>query len=390
MRGLRLLVVGLLVSVASSAWAQDATVIGTVMDSTGGVLPGVAVTAVHQATGNSFQSVTDGQGGFRLIVRTGEFRITAELQGFSTVTRVLELLVGQRVTVNFQMAPSTIQESVTVTGEAPLIDPSKSTLATNISPQQLQDLPVNGRNWQDLIMLAAGSRQNSANENLGLQIGQYQLNVDGLRVTQQMAAGSFGQQHYSEDAIAEFEYVANRFDATQGGSAGVQVNAITKSGTNAFAGTFSSFFRNDALIAKDFITKRVTPYSDNQFSVTYGGPIRRDRMHFFGNFEYEREPQTYTHTSPYPSFNLDLTGTRTERKGGGRLDTQFSPRTRLTTRGTRYINATPYDPAYTGGATRHPSSTITTTKWGVDLSSNLTHVFSNEIVNEIVGGWSGF
>src|SRR5262245_36951385 len=107
----------------SLAHAQEAILSGTVSDTTGGVLPGVVVRAVHVATGNSFETVTDERGAYRVPVRVGTYRLTAELQGFSTVTREgLELLVGQTATVNLQLAPSTLQESVTVTGEAPLIE----------------------------------------------------------------------------------------------------------------------------------------------------------------------------------------------------------------------------------------------------------------------------
>src|SRR5688572_28532568 len=109
--------------------AQESTFSGTVSDSTGGVLPGVTVTVLHDASGNSFLGVTDERGVFRIAVRAGVYRITAELPGFATITRAgLELLVGQAVTANLQMSPSSIEESVTVTGEAPLINISSSSI----------------------------------------------------------------------------------------------------------------------------------------------------------------------------------------------------------------------------------------------------------------------
>ena len=144
--------------------AQEAAVGGTVLDSTGGVLPGVTVTAVHEATGNVFTTVTDERGAFRLPVRVGIHRISAELPGFATVTRSIDLLVGQQAVVTLQMAPSTVQETVTVTGEAPLIDVTGSTLGGNIDPRQMQELPVNGRNWQDLAILAPGMKANAVKD----------------------------------------------------------------------------------------------------------------------------------------------------------------------------------------------------------------------------------
>src|SRR5437660_8691207 len=122
-------------------FAQEATVTGTVVDQTGGVLPGVAVTALHEATGNTFVAITDERGVYRLPVRVGTYRITMELQGFANVAERFEALVGQTLTLNAQMKPSTVQESVTVTGEAPLIQTTSSTLAGNIDPRQTRDLP---------------------------------------------------------------------------------------------------------------------------------------------------------------------------------------------------------------------------------------------------------
>jgi hypothetical protein len=116
------------------AYAQEATLSGTVTDTTGGVLPGVTVTAVHEASGNTFEGVTDERGVFQIPLRTGAYRITAQLQGFAVITRSgLELLVGQQAVVNLQLSPSTVQESVTVTGEAPLVTTTQSSQASNTS-----------------------------------------------------------------------------------------------------------------------------------------------------------------------------------------------------------------------------------------------------------------
>jgi hypothetical protein len=384
-----LLAIAAMAAIPLDACAQEATVSGSVADLTGGVLPGVTITATHEATGNTFLAVTDERGAFRMPVRTGAMILTAELPGFGTITRRLDLLVGQQVAVPIVMAPETLQERVVVSGDAPLIDTASSSLGSNIDRRQMQELPVNGRNWVDLTMLAPGARQNASTDELGTAIGTFQFNVDGLRVTQNQTAG-FGQPHYSRDAISEFEFVSNRFDASQGGSSGVMVNAITKSGTNIYAGTFSGYFRDDKLVAKDFVQNRVLPYQDQQFSTTFGGPFRKDRIHFFANYEYEREPQTFSHSSPYPAFNFDLTGTRTEKKGVGRLDFQISPQLRLNVRGNKFVGWFPYDSRYTGGATRHPSSAIQTLRHSNDLSSSLTQVIGTSMVNEARAGYSGF
>ena len=133
----RVLLVSLVLLLPTGAYAQEATFAGAVADSTGGVLPGVTITAVHEASGNTFTAVTDERGEFRLPVRVGNYRITAELAGFTTVTRAVQILIGQTLPVPLQMSPSAVQETVTVTGEAPLVDTTGSTIGANIDPRQI-------------------------------------------------------------------------------------------------------------------------------------------------------------------------------------------------------------------------------------------------------------
>lgn len=384
-----LFTLSILLTLPVAVLAQEATLTGTISDSTGGVLPGVTVTATHEATGNTFVAVTDQAGSFRLPVRTGVHRITAELVGFATVTRSVDLLVRQTAVLNLQMSPSTVQESVTVTGEAPLVDTVSSTVGSNVDPRQMQDLPLNGRNWIDLTMLAPGARQNTSGDTPMGGAGNFQLNIDGQEVTNNMVQ-SFGQPKFSRDSIAEFEFVSNRFDASQGRSMGVQVNAITKSGTNNPSGSFSGYFRDDAFIAKDFVQNRVLPYQDQQLSVTFGGPIKRDRIHYFANFEYEHNPVTYSHSSQWSSFNFDQKSNNTEKKGGVRLDFQFTAQTRLTFRGNWARVHLPLDPRYSGGATRHPSTGIEVGRQNDNITVNLTQVLGTKAINELKGGYSGY
>ena len=235
----RFLFVSSILAFPIAASAQEATLTGTVTDSSDAVLPGVSVTAVHEDTGNTFVGVTDERGAYRIPVRIGAYRVTAELQGFATLTRTgLNLLVGQVVAVSLQLGPSSVQETVSVTAEAPLLDVSTSTLASNVDPRQMSELPVNGRDWTSLALLAPGNRTNAAGTGTPVQdraagrdLREFQLNLDGQQVTGQLGPG--GQPRFSRDSIAEFQFISNRFDATQGRSTGVQVNAITKSGTKA-------------------------------------------------------------------------------------------------------------------------------------------------------------
>ena len=371
------------------ARAQEATVNGTVTDSTGGVLPGVTIKAVNEASGNSFEAVTDARGAYRLAVRIGGYQITATLVGFGTVSRSLELLVGQTTVVDLRLAPSTVQESVTVTGEAPLISTTTSSVSGNIDPKQMSELPVLGRNWMSLVLLAPGNRTNTqgavpVQDRHAGDVREFELNVDGQQVTAVLGTGN--QPRYSKDSIAEFQFISNRFDATQGRSSGVQVNAITKSGTNRASGTFVGNFRDSKFNKPDPVLHKVLPYSDQQWSWTIGGPIRKDKVHFFGNLDYERQPLTSIWNTPYPAFNISLTGKRNVKMAGVRLDYEVSSKTRLMTK----VSGSKLFEPFGAGDTNHPAGTNKTKETSQEALVQFTHVFGTRALNEIRSGEASY
>jgi hypothetical protein len=383
---LAVLTIGIL-ALPITAAAQEATLTGQVADSTGAVLPGVVVRAVHEATGTTTEVVTDGRGGFRIPARIGTHQVTAELAGFTTVTRTgLSLSVGQEVVVNLQMSPSSVQETVTVTGEAPLVNPTSTRVSGVVDTRQIEELPLNGRNFLDLTLLARGQTANHTADtptDTGNRF-DYNLNIDGQQVTTQLFRRL--NPTYSRDAIAEFEFVSNRFDATQGRTHGAQLNAITKSGTNAVAGTFAGYFRDSRFNAADFIQQRVLPYSNQQISGTLGGPIRRNRAHFFASYEYEREPQILTFDSPYPFFNLDSEEfAKTARKFLGRFDAEVTRQMHLSVRHAR-SDVPPF--LQGGGALLHPSANNTMESHTNSTIGSLTQIFGNRGVNELKVGYS--
>ena len=370
-------------------YAQEATVSGTVTDSTAAVLPGVTIKAVNAASGNSFEAVTDARGAYRIALRIGVYQITATLAGFGTMMRSVELLVGQTAVVNLQLAPSTVQESVTVTAQSPLIATTTSSVSGNIDPKQMSELPVLGRNWMSLSLLAPGNRTNTqgsvpVQDRHAGDVREFELNVDGQQVTAVLGTGN--QARYSRDSIAEFQFIANRFDATQGRSSGVQVNAITKSGTNKPSGTFVGNFRDSKFNAEDPVLLRVVPYSDQQWAWTFGGPIRKDKVHFFANFDYEREPRTSIWNTPYPNFNVSLSGIRNVKMGGVRLDYELSPKTRLMTKvsGSRL-----WEPFGAGGA-NHPAGTANNEEISHEVLVQFTQVLGARAFNEIKSGMASY
>src|SRR5947207_9773089 len=258
---------GLIVFLPVPALAQtEAVITGVVTDSSGGVLPGVTVTAVHVATGNTFTSVTDERGAFRMQARVGAYQILIELQGFQSVKAEMTLLAGQTANIPVQMQPATLQENVTVTAEAPLVNVTQTNPAGNIDPKQFSELPAEGRNWMALLLVAPGSRTTSTNQNSPIPMRGgggdqqfFQTNVDGQQVSNELGGGR--QPLMSQEMISELQFISNRFDATQGRSLGVQVNVITKSGTNRYAGTVRGSFRNSKWgYAADPVAGVVTPF----------------------------------------------------------------------------------------------------------------------------------
>jgi hypothetical protein len=380
-----------------AALAQEAVLTGTITDATNAVLPGVTITATNAATGNTFVGVTDESGVYRLPARVGTYVIKAELSGFSTVERTgVQLLVGQTASVNLQMMPSSVQETVTVTGEAPLLNVNTSALGGNVDPRQVQELPVNGRNWIQLALLAPGSRTNPAATGTGAQTPlpdrnggearEFQLNVDGQQVSADIGTG--GQPKYSQDSIAEFQFVSNRFDATMGRSTGVQVNAITKSGGNQLAGLFRGNFRNSRFNAENPVLNRVEPIDNQQYSGTLGGPIVHDRLHYFGNYEYEREPRTGIFNTPYPLFNIDVKGKANQKKGGIRLDYQLAPEMRLMG---KVSKGRFYEP-FLGNTNfqSHPAALGWNREYNNEYLGQFTQVLSSRALNEVRVGQAVF
>src|SRR5439155_11091731 len=158
-----------------------------------------------------FETVTDARGAYRLAVRVGTLRITAELQGFNSMARAIELLVGQTGVLNLQMSPAGVAESLTVNAEAPLIETTTSTLGGNIDPRQVAELPVNGRNWINLALLAPGSRQRpnpTSRENWegalpagnNAETGEFHYHLEGQHV--RAKSGTGGPPRTSKDPFA--------------------------------------------------------------------------------------------------------------------------------------------------------------------------------------------
>src|ERR1041385_5789187 len=205
----------------------------------------------------------------------------------------VELLVGQNASVPITMKLASVSEALTVTAESPLVDTSSSQVAGNVDRRQMEDLPLQGRNWMELSKLVKGITANDVGNTPGVsRDDDFQLNLDGQQITQKVAGSGFGQPKFSREAIAEFQIVTNMFDITQGRSAGIQVQAISKSGTNTNSGSGYGYFRSDKWNAADPVANKGLPYQNQKIGGSLGGPVVKDKVHYFASYEYEREPGT--------------------------------------------------------------------------------------------------
>lgn len=373
----------------SSAFAQigQAGIRGTVVDDSGGALPGVTVTATHVDTGAARTAVTSTTGVFIMpALPVGRYRVQLELTGFNTIVQEnLPLEVGQSAALTFTMKVATVQETVTVTGESPLIETQKSELAGRVTATQVEGLPLNGRNWLDLVALVPGARGNPGAIRAGFSGGDMaKYQVDGVDVSGQCCGGS--NQGYSQENIQEFEVITNRFDAEYGRVAGIVVNAVTKSGTNRLRATGFGFLRDSDLgDARNFFTNRVQPFHESQMGANGGGPLKKDRVHFFTSYEYQTRDATARPNTGIAQFDVSVNSGTTRHYTTGRVDAQMSASHRVFARVSKYnwesLNGGVSGRTTVSGGTSRPSK-------NTDLSLGDTWVISNRMVHEIRAGFS--
>jgi hypothetical protein len=385
------LVLALLVVAPVAAYAQaEATIQGIVTDESKGVLPGVTVTATSSTTGRQYLAVTDERGEYRMPnVAPGTYRLQAELPGFATIVLpAVELLVGQNANVPFSMKVAGLEETVTVTSEAPLVDVSSSEVAGNVDRRQMEELPLAGRNWMELSMMVKGITANNVDQRPGVdRDNQFQLNLDGQQITQKVASSNFGQPKFSREAIAEFQIITNMFDITQGRSSGAQVQAISRSGTNTTAGSFYGYFRDDKFQSADWIAGQVLPYQNQQVGGTIGGPISRDKLLYFVSYEYEREPQTQlARNARIPSQTYSFDNTISQHSFLARVDHNLSARDNLSYRGSVWDFKSPFEI----GSTSHPSNAAGRTRRSENVLASWARVIDANRVQELKIGYNHF
>jgi hypothetical protein len=374
----------------SCAMAQQTGINGRISDPSGAVMAAVKVSATG-VDGSSASTLTNASGLYQFpALRAGKFVLRFEGPGFAPAERTIELLVGQVATVDIALELAATRSTVNIEVASSAVDASSSIVAGDVSPSEVQKVPLNGRNYLQLAMLVPGITSNDVtNSPLGATDGgKLQINVDGQQVTQNSAADSFGEPQYSQDAIDQFQIITNRFDATLGRSSRLQVNVQTKSGTNQFHGTLYGYFRNDAFNASDPVAHRVLPFSDQQFGGTIGGPILKNKLFFFFAYEGERQPNTIFDT-PTGFGGLSYTFQNQLRTNSYLLHTdwQINATNRLAVRATGYTWSVPFNNV-TGSAS--PTRATDSTRTAYAVLGNWTSTLTPAVVNELKIGFNHF
>src|SRR3989440_802400 len=303
----QVLLVGLLLLSLGSlgAFAQataSSTIQGTVTDKSGAVVSGAQVVAKNKATDVVRTTTSSDTGYYRFeLLPVGTYTVTVSKSGFGTVTQSVETLIGQTATVNAQLSPGATSEVIEVTSEAPLVDQLKTSVSQNITPSEVEELPLLGRDVANLAYLAPGVKATdsydptknryailSVNGQSGRNVN---VTVNGVDNKDNTVGGPVMQLPL--EAIQEFAISTQRFSAANGRTEGAAVNVVMKRGENDFHGSAFLLERNQRLNTNDFFSKQSdqpkAPFSRQQFGGSVGGPIRKNKDFFFFALERQRE-----------------------------------------------------------------------------------------------------
>ena len=300
-------VVALLVTLAMSSAAQaqqtESRLVGTIADQSQSVLPGVTVTIVSADTGAERVAVTEADGRFSVTnLSRGTYTVRAALDGFRQVEQTVVLGVGEVKTVDVALSVATMAETVTVTADARALDASSAKIGVNVTPEEVDNLPVNGRNFANLMTLSPGATTDgnggwSSIRFNGKSNQQNYLNYDGVDGTYVWdaspgylnATGSQFRLQTSMESVAEFRVNAGLAPAESGLGTGGNITVVTKSGSNRFTGSLFEYFRDDALDARNKYDDTKQPLRLDQFGGSLGGPILSNKVFFFGSYEGLRQ-----------------------------------------------------------------------------------------------------
>jgi Carboxypeptidase regulatory-like domain len=334
---------------ALNAQATSGTILGTIQDPGGSAIPDATVTVTNIATSQSKLTHTDSGGNYSVLyLIPGQYEVSVEKTGFDAVKRTaFPLDVDQKIRVNFTMTIGSVQQTVTVTSPIPLLNTDSSEQGQLVDSRQITSLPLNVRNFAQLLNLTTGTSPNYSAQGGSVSSdhpeGLSATNVNGLPsdgnnwqldgVSNNEAFFNVLSVNPSIDAIQEFKSITSNYSAEFGRAGGAVVQISIKSGTNSFHGVAFEFLRNNDLEANNYFSKRsgspIPPYRQNQFGGNIGGPIRKDRTFFFVDYEGFRSALGQTEIMSIPDA-LQRQGifTETDPITGAAQPTIYNPLTR--------------------------------------------------------------
>jgi outer membrane receptor protein involved in Fe transport len=311
-RFLLLITAGALLSTSlASAQLPTGAIAGRVLDSSGAVIPGASITITNRETGRVQTTLSSDNGYYKIVLAPGGYDIRIEAASFRPEVRQdLRLEVGREAVLNFTLQVGSVAETVTVLAEAPLVETTSGSLGGLVNEQKISDLPLNGRNFNDLVLLQPGvAVHKTASATAPARVGlSFSANGAPIRSNYQVLDGATlvdarGQNGVSAsgamlgvEGIREFRVITHAFPAEYGMTMGAQMTAVSKSGTNDFHGSLFEYLRNSALDARNFFDRkaketdpRIPDFRRNNFGGSIGGPILRDKAFFFATYEGVRE-----------------------------------------------------------------------------------------------------
>jgi hypothetical protein len=308
---LRLFALPLIASAALFAQADRCALTGSVVDPSGAVIENVSVRVEIGATGQRRETSSNASGVYALTgLPVGTIAVVFEKAGFQTLrVDALTLTVGQTRTYNAALSLAATESSIQVTASSTALSQTSAEISDVIGTRQLQNLPINGRNWGSLMALAPGAIDTGVGDGRsvrfagrGVDDNNFRLDgVDATGVRNQMSRGSI-RLLVSADAIGEFRVNTALYSAESGGSPGGQVEVVSRSGGNEFHGTLFEYLRNSAVDARSpFDAAKIPPFRLNQFGASLGGPIFKNKTFFFANYEGLRERKSQTLIGFVPS-----------------------------------------------------------------------------------------
>jgi len=331
-----LAVVFLFLFSASSAFAAITGIVsGTVTDPSGAVVPGVEVTAVNEATGITFKVKTDSKGYYSFsALDVGSYTVTATLGGFQT-QRITNVKVDANSSIrnDITLRVGSVNETEQVTSDQVQIETQNTQLGEVIESQKMVAVPLNGRSYTDLLSLQPGvspytatSEGTKASTSGNLNPGNQSVNGGRESANGFMINGGNVNDGYQNgaaiiptlDSISEFRIITSNFDAEYGNYSGGQVNVVTKSGANQYHGEAFEFFRNTVLNARNYFSPTRGAFNQNIFGGLFGGPIKRDKAFFFGDFQGTKQTQGVTQNFQVPTaanLNGDLSDQASDMTG---------------------------------------------------------------------------